>query len=213
MATVSQIALTPATSVVAILSVTTTAGAQVLLQRHNEISDFPVQGMDVLQITAPYIAGITAIALAFMEWVQPSVLFKPETWESGKGTVVNLLLTCIIAVATNFYSYALLIHSSAVTFQVVGNLKTVMVLAVSYISGEILLAARQVIGILASLGAGVFYSYLKLQSSGRPSQNNRQYNQPFDGLKRVDVLSTLHGTVSHQKGSVTAFLTLCLFHT
>ncbi|KAJ3049871.1 hypothetical protein HK097_009147 [Rhizophlyctis rosea] len=179
LAAIDQVALNFLVIIVLVLATLSAAASQVLLQRFNEVSNVPLRGLDILEVTSPYIAAITTISFTILELVRPSSMLDGDMWSATP--LIVLAMSCIAAVAVSIYGYALLIKSSAVTFQVVGNLKTVLILLVAWGSGDTVLTLQQAVGIVLALGAGVGYSYMKLRSAEAKPQVDREQRLPLCG--------------------------------
>ncbi|KAJ3040935.1 hypothetical protein HDV00_010146 [Rhizophlyctis rosea] len=81
----------------------------------------------------------------------------PSTWRGGNWTIALFIVTCIVAVPTKIYGYSLIVQSSAVTYQVAGNLRALLVLVAYYASWNAPLEPKHVVGILLVLASGCGY--------------------------------------------------------
>lgn len=76
-----------------------------------------------------------------------------------------IVLSCMIAVAVNFSTFLVIGKTSPVTYQVLGHLKTCLVLAFGYTLLHDPFTQRNILGILvAILGMGL-YSYFCVQEN------------------------------------------------
>lgn len=79
--------------------------------------------------------------------------------------VVIILITasCLIAILVNLSSFMCLGRFSAVTFQVMGHIKTVLVLAGGFVFFSEILSGKQFFGISCAVGGMIAYGYFTLQ--------------------------------------------------
>ena len=90
--------------------------------------------------------------------------------DDGVRTLGLVLATCFLALAVNFCSFGLIGRTSPITFQVVGHLKTCLVL----VGGYVLFASKQqdphqlqnnIIGVSVAMVGCVLYGHLKHAAS------------------------------------------------
>ena len=98
-------------------------------------------------------------------------------------------LTCVLAIAVNILSYALIGKTSAVTYQVVGHAKTCLVLIGGYVlvrstpkSPEELL--KNILGVIVAMVGVLLYSWFNLQES---SEAKRRTNEQRPLVQGADV--------------------------
>ena len=91
-----------------------------------------------------------------------------------------IILSCIIAVSVNFSTFLVIGKTSPVTYQVLGHLKTCLVLAFGYTLLHDPFTERNIIGIsIALLGMGL-YSYFCTQESKKKQSGDLSPSQvPF----------------------------------
>lgn len=70
-----------------------------------------------------------------------------------------IIVSCLIAVSVNFSTFLVIGKTSPVTYQVLGHLKTCLVLAFGYILLHDPFSWRNILGILVALGGMILYSY------------------------------------------------------
>lgn len=68
-------------------------------------------------------------------------------------------LSCLISVSVNFSTFLVIGKTSPVTYQVLGHLKTCLVLAFGYVLLHDPFSWRNIIGIIIAMIGMVFYSY------------------------------------------------------
>lgn len=70
-----------------------------------------------------------------------------------------IILSCLIAVSVNFSTFLVIGKTSPVTYQVLGHLKTCLILAFGYTLLHDPFTARNIIGILVAMFGMGMYSY------------------------------------------------------
>lgn len=70
-----------------------------------------------------------------------------------------IVLSCLISVSVNFSTFLVIGKTSPVTYQVLGHLKTCLVLAFGYVLLHDPFSWRNILGIMVALVGMVLYSY------------------------------------------------------
>lgn len=70
-----------------------------------------------------------------------------------------IVLSCLISVSVNFSTFLVIGKTSPVTYQVLGHLKTCLVLAFGYVLLQDPFSWRNILGIMVALVGMVLYSY------------------------------------------------------
>ncbi|KAI3996035.1 hypothetical protein MKX01_007350 [Papaver californicum] len=135
-ATVTDPQLNILGSVLSLLAVLTTCIAQI---------SCPYQAM-TLFITGPFLNALLTNQNVFAFTYTPQVL-------------VFIVLSCLISVSVNFSTFLVIGKTSPVTYQVLGHLKTCLVLGFGYILLRDPLRWRNITGILVALVGMLLYSY------------------------------------------------------
>ncbi|KAL2539979.1 putative membrane protein [Abeliophyllum distichum] len=73
--------------------------------------------------------------------------------------IVFIVLSCLISVSVNFSTFLVIGKTSPVTYQVLGHLKTCLVLAFGYVLLSNPFSWRNIFGIMVALVGMVLYSY------------------------------------------------------
>jgi solute carrier family 35, member E3 len=174
--------------VVAAVSVATSGLQQILcgvVQRRHRL-----QSHELLAVTAPIQGAMLLVVGPFVDyWVSggKSVLeYTPPAAMGGAaagsvaaaaassssspsyGAWFCLALSCLVAVGVNLSQFACLGRFSAVTFQVLGHTKTVLVLLASWLVMGESLSPRKALGMLLAVAGMVAYGALS-SSSGPPA--------------------------------------------
>ncbi|KOM40891.1 hypothetical protein LR48_Vigan04g108900, partial [Vigna angularis] len=97
-----------------------------------------------------------------------------------KVTIV-IILSCLISIAVNFSTFLVIGKTSPVTYQVLGHLKTCLVLAFGYIIVHDPFSWRNILGIMVAMVGMIIYSYCcVLESQQKPVEGGGQVSQARD---------------------------------
>lgn len=154
-ATVTDMQLNFLGSVISCLAIVTTCVAQIMT---NTIQKrFKVSSTQLLYQSSPYQAATLFVAGPFLD----AALTNRNVFSFDYTSYVLffVVLSCLISVSVNFSTFLVIGKTSAVTYQVLGHLKTCLVLAFGYILLKNPFSWRNIFGILiAVIGMGL-YSY------------------------------------------------------
>ncbi|KAL4610903.1 hypothetical protein ACB098_08G070700 [Castanea mollissima] len=154
-ATVTDLQLNALGSFLSFLAVITTCVAQIMtntIQKKFKVSSTqllyqscPYQAI-TLFVIGPFLDGLLTNKNVFAFKYTPQVLFF-------------IVLSCMISVSVNFSTFLVIGKTSAVTYQVLGHLKTCLVLAFGYVLLHDPFSWRNILGILIAVVGMVVYSY------------------------------------------------------
>ncbi|THG20054.1 hypothetical protein TEA_025483 [Camellia sinensis var. sinensis] len=92
--------------------------------------------------------------------------------------IAVIVLSCLISVSVNFSTFLVIGKTSPVTYQVLGHLKTCLVLAFGYCLLHDPFSWRNILGILIAIVGMVLYSYCcSLESQQKASETSSQLSQ------------------------------------
>jgi solute carrier family 35, member E3 len=83
---------------------------------------------------------------------------------------VFIVLSCSIAVCVNFSTFLVIGTTSPVTYQVLGHLKTCLVLSFGYVLLKDPFTARNIVGILVAIFGMGLYSYYSVIESRKKTE-------------------------------------------
>ncbi|KAE8688514.1 hypothetical protein F3Y22_tig00110984pilonHSYRG00162 [Hibiscus syriacus] len=154
-ATVTDLQLNLLGSVLSLLAVVTTCIAQIMtnnIQKKFKVSSTqllyqscPYQAL-TLFISGPFLDGLLTNQNVFAFKYTPQVLFF-------------IVLSCMISVTVNFSTFLVIGKTSPITYQVLGHLKTCLVLAFGYVLLHDPFSWRTILGILIAVVGMILYSY------------------------------------------------------
>jgi len=128
--------------------------------------EYGLQGLQFQHSQAHAVTIIVGILCVIFEVIIPdrenSLLYHDFT----APEVVLILVSCLLAIAVNVTSASLIGKTSAVTYQVVGHMKTCLVLIGGFLLFPIVATsselAKNICGILTAMAGVILYGHLKL---------------------------------------------------
>lgn len=91
---------------------------------------------------------------------------------------VFIILSCLISISVNFSTFLVIGKTSPVTYQVLGHLKTCLVLAFGYILLQDPFSWRNILGIMIAMVGMVLYSYYcTLENQQKTVESSSQASQ------------------------------------
>ena len=140
--------------VFALCAVLTTSLAQIFTNTYQKSLD--CNALQLLFHTSPYIALGMLIMCPFFDDV--SLLVK---FEYTPKVVFHIGFTCVFALGVNITNYVVLGKTSPLTYQVLGHLKTVLILVLGFTVFEKPLDVRNVIGVVIAMAGVIAYTEIK----------------------------------------------------
>ncbi|CAN6463238.1 unnamed protein product [Victoria cruziana] len=196
-ATVTDLQLNALGSVLSLLAVITTCIAQIMT---NTIQKrFKVSSTQLLYQSSPYQAMTLVITGPFLDWLltdQNVFAFKytPQV-------LVFIILSCLISVSVNFSTFLVIGKTSPVTYQVLGHLKTCLVLAFGYVLLHDPFSWRNILGIFIAVIGMVLYSYFCIhENQQKTTETSTQSSQA--GESEADPLLTVENGAAMTDGMV-----------
>uniref|UniRef100_A0A5B6ZPI4 Sugar phosphate transporter domain-containing protein n=1 Tax=Davidia involucrata TaxID=16924 RepID=A0A5B6ZPI4_DAVIN len=177
-ATVTDLQLNLLGSILSLLAVVTTCVAQIMTNTIQK--KFKVSSTQLLYQSCPYQAITLFIIGPFLDG-----LLTNQNVFAFKYTPLVLafiVLSCLISVSVNFSTFLVIGRTSPVTYQVLGHLKTCLVLAFGYVLLRDPFSWRNILGILIAMVGMVLYSYYcTLESQQKASEASAQLSQAKEG--------------------------------
>ena len=168
-------------TVVAICGVITSSHSQIMMGSIQH--QFDISGAAAQLVAAPYeviLGSIAAVSIEF--WGEKSFL----TYQFSLKDWVLIGTSCLLAVGVNVCGFGLIGKTSPVTYQVVGHIKTILLL----VSGYILFPSnwtskaqmiKSIVGIIVALIGVISYTFVKLHTPEEEKKGvevNSKDNQP-----------------------------------
>ncbi|KAF3328017.1 Triose-phosphate Transporter family [Carex littledalei] len=160
-ASVTDLQLNFLGSVIAVLALITTCISQILtntIQKRLKVSS-----TQLLYQSSPYQAAILFISGPFVD----KMLTRRSVFAFNYTVQVLIFITlsCLIAVSVNFSTFLVIGTTSPVTYQVLGHLKTCLILSFGYMVLQEPFTSRNILGILIAIFGMGLYSYFSVQES------------------------------------------------
>lgn len=154
-ASVTDLQLNLVGSILSLLAIATTCVGQILtntIQKRLNVSS-----TQLLYQSAPYQAAILFVTGPLLD----QYLTKQNVFAFNYSPMVLgfIVFSCLIAVCVNFSTFLVIGKTSPVTYQVLGHLKTCLVLGFGYTLLHDPFTARNIIGILLAIVGMGLYSY------------------------------------------------------
>ncbi|KAM3401243.1 hypothetical protein ACQJBY_005799 [Aegilops geniculata] len=160
-ATVTDLQLNAVGSILSLLAIITTCIAQISLtsyQMTNTIQKkFKVSSTQLLYQSCPYQSLTLFLIGPFLDGFLTNQNVFAFNYTSN--VVFFIVLSCLISVSVNFSTFLVIGKTSPVTYQVLGHLKTCLVLTFGYVLLHDPFSWRNILGILIAVVGMVLYSY------------------------------------------------------
>ncbi len=160
LATVSDVQLNMRGSVMAILAVLSTTMCQIWTGTKQK--DLGLNAMQLLYHTAPYTAVAMFVLIPFFDSIRssPAIIGLADyTWTLR--TTLIIIITGVFAIGVNFTNFFIIGKTSAVTYQVVGHVKTCLVLGFGFIMFNANLDPRNLFGVVVAMVGTILYTEFK----------------------------------------------------
>ncbi|KAK8580151.1 hypothetical protein V6N13_143276 [Hibiscus sabdariffa] len=146
------------------------------LQRRYNLSSFNLLGH-----TAPAQAGTLLLLGPFLDYWLTSE--RVDAYSYNQASVMFIILSCTIAVGTNLSQFICIGRFTAVSFQVLGHMKTIFVLIMGFIFfGREALNLHVVLGMIIAVAGMIWYGRASSKPGGKERRSlslptSRQQNQ------------------------------------
>lgn len=153
-ATVSDVSVNLVGCAFASAAVLCTALAQIFTSSYQK--KLECDALQLLYLTSPLIATGMLVLTPFFEDVR---VLKDSDF--SMPLIYHILISCLLALGVNVSNYLVLGKTSPLTYQVLGHLKTIMILVLGFVIFKYQSDAKSVLGIVIALGGVVAYTELK----------------------------------------------------
>ncbi|KAB1226234.1 hypothetical protein CJ030_MR1G023607 [Morella rubra] len=167
-ASVTDLQLNFVGTILSLLAIITTCVGQILtntIQKRLNVSS-----TQLLYQSAPFQAAILFVSGPLVD----QFLTKQSVFAFKYSPIVVgfIVLSCLIAVSVNFSTFLVIGKTSPVTYQVLGHLKTCLVLGFGYTLLHDPFTERNIIGILVAVWGMGLYSYFCTQENKKKQSND-----------------------------------------
>ncbi|WOL16371.1 UDP-galactose transporter 2-like [Canna indica] len=145
---------------------------------------YSLGSFNLLGHTAPTQAASLLILGPFMDyWLTNK---RVDTYDYNVTAVFLIILSCTIAVGTNLSQFICIGRFTAVSFQVLGHMKTILVLILGFFFfGKEGLNLHVVFGMILAVLGMIWYG----RASSKPGGKERSYSLPIDKSQKHGLLS------------------------
>ncbi|EPS65961.1 hypothetical protein M569_08813, partial [Genlisea aurea] len=154
-ATVTDMQLNALGSFLSLLAVLTTCVAQIMTNTIQK--KFKISSTQLLYQSCLYQALTLIISGPFVDNLLTGQ--NVFSFDYTQRVVVFIVLSCLISISVNFSTFLVIGKTSPVTYQVLGHLKTCLVLAFGYALLQDPFHWRNILGIIVALVGMILYSY------------------------------------------------------
>ncbi|CAN6358677.1 unnamed protein product, partial [Urochloa humidicola] len=154
-ATVTDLQLNAVGSILSLLAIITTCIAQIMTNTIQK--KFKVSSTQLLYQSCPYQSLTLFLIGPFLDGFLTNQNVFAFNYTSQ--VVFFIVLSCLISVSVNFSTFLVIGKTSPVTYQVLGHLKTCLVLTFGYVLLHDPFSWRNILGILIAVVGMVLYSY------------------------------------------------------
>lgn len=160
-ATVYDLSLNMVGLVFASCAVIATALAQIFTNTYQKSLD--CNALQLLYHTTPYITlGMLVMSVFFDD------LVAFREFQYTTPCVIRIVVSCFFALGVNVSNYLVLGKTSPLTYQVLGHLKTVLILVLGFTVFQKPIDMRNVIGIVVAMVGVVSYTEVRRRASSTP---------------------------------------------
>lgn len=157
-ATVYDISLNTVGLVFATCAIVSTAMAQIFTNTYQK--SLNCDALQLLSHTAPIITLGMLVMCPIFDDVSALVSYEYST-----PCIIRIATSCLFAVGVNVSNYVVLGKTSPLTYQVLGHLKTVLILVLGFTFFKKPVDTRNVIGIAVAMLGVIFYTELRRRQS------------------------------------------------
>ncbi|OIW20026.1 hypothetical protein TanjilG_31944 [Lupinus angustifolius] len=186
-ATVTDLQLNALGSFLSLLAVITTCVSQIMTNTIQK--KYKVSSTQLLYQSCPYQAATLLISGPYLDKVLTNL--NVFAFEYTTQVMVVIVLSCLISISVNFSTFLVIGKTSPVTYQVLGHLKTCLVLAFGYIIVRDPFSWRNILGILVAMVGMLLYSYYCTLETQQKTTESEAREGESDPLINVESGGTL----------------------
>jgi len=174
--TVTDVQLNTTGAVIGALSVITTALGQILTGSLQ--TKLGLSSTQLLCASAPWMAATLLLLAPPVD----NILNGGNILEShyDATTITVALISCFLAILVNFATFAVIGKCSAVTYQVIGHLKTMLILAFGFVVVGDPVVAKNILGLAVALIGMVLYAKAEMLDRAMPAASSLSTPSKFD---------------------------------
>ncbi|XP_078445430.1 UDP-xylose transporter 3-like [Wolffia australiana] len=173
-ATITDLQLNALGFTLSLLAIVTTCVAQIMTNTIQK--KFKVSSTQLLYQSCPYQAVVLVFSGPFLD----ALLTNQNVFAFNYTPHVLgfIILSCLLSVSVNFSTFLVIGKTSPVTYQVLGHLKTCLVLAFGYILLHDPFSWRNIFGIAVAMVGMILYSYVcTMETQNKVNDSSSQLPQ------------------------------------
>ena len=155
-ATVQETSMNFWGTVVALIGVLATSAQQILVSKLQ--SEYAISSNDLLGRTAPFMAAAMLTIGPFLDQLLTGSFITEYYWSTESATF--LIASCLLAIWVNISQYMCIGTFSALSFQVIGHVKTVFIFFFGWLIFSIPITINNVLGGSIAIGGITYYSHV-----------------------------------------------------
>lgn len=156
---------------------------------------YSVGAFELLSKTAPIQALSLLVFGPFIDYYLSGNLISNYMKTISSGAIIFILISCSLAVFCNISQYLCIGRFSAVSFQVLGHMKTVCVLTLGWLLFDSELTFKNILGMLVAVAGMVIYSWAvevekassKIVPHSKHSLTEEELNLLKDGVEKAEL--------------------------
>lgn len=173
-ATITDLQLNVLGFTLSLLAIITTCVAQIMTNTIQK--KFKVSSTQLLYQSCPYQAIVLVLSGPFLDGLLTNQ--NVFAFNYTQQVLAFIVLSCLLSVSVNFSTFLVIGKTSPVTYQVLGHLKTCLVLAFGYILLHDPFSWRNIFGISVAMVGMILYSYFcSLESQHKINEASAQLSQ------------------------------------
>lgn len=169
-ATVQETSMNFWGTIVAMIAVLSTSGQQILVSRLQ--SEYGIGSNDLLGRTAPLMAASMLLIGPFLDQVITGSFVTEYYWT--RESLFFLTASCLLAIWVNISQYMCIGTFSALSFQVIGHVKTVFIFFFGWLLFDIPVTWNNITGGLIAIGGISYYSHVSAVEKERDAKRRLQ---------------------------------------
>eukprot|EP01041_Mallomonas_annulata_P005773 gene5773-11666_t len=164
--------------VFATCAVVATSMAQIFTNTYQKSLD--CNAMQLLYHTSPLITIGMAVMCPFFDDV-PALLKHEYT----TGCIIRILVSCVFALGVNISNYVVLGRTSPLTYQVLGHMKTVLILVLGFTMFNKPIDLRNIMGITVAMAGVIAYTEVKRRypdNGSKPTETKKETDEEQESM-------------------------------
>lgn len=100
--------------------------------------------------------------------------------------IFRIALSCLFAIGVNITNYLVIGKTSPLTYQVLGHLKTILILILGFLMFNKHVDARNLIGIIVAMSGVVWYTEVRRKETGVSQKVSKNFSKSYSDDENID---------------------------